>query len=158
MTLYDAYMIVKDNSGLALIIFLIVMKLLDISKIPVNPWKWLIKGIRSLTLGDLPEKVDGISNKLDKHIQEEDERDLRTRRESILDFASALSNGRNYSKEQYEQMLRECDEYTTYCHEKHFINSVADESIKIIKSAYAAHLSDNSFLQGMYYILPKGGI
>lgn len=155
MSINAVYEIVKEQSGLFLTGLVILMTLVQITPIKINPWSWLVKWLGRNLTSDLSSKIDKVDLKLEKHIKESDERDLRKRRESILDFASAVGNGRSYSKEQYEQMLRECDEYTQYCHEKEFINSVADESIKLIKTAYSQHLHANDFLQGIYYIMPK---
>ena len=92
------------------------------------------------------KRIDVIEEKLDNHIQESDERDVRLRRESILDFASAVANGRNYTKEQYEQMLKECDDYELYCERKQIKNSVAMASIAIIQKTFEEHLLNNDFL------------
>ena len=92
------------------------------------------------------QRIDVIEEKLDNHIQESDERDVRLRRESILDFASAVANGRNYTKEQYEQMLKECDDYELYCERKQIKNSVAMASIAIIQKTFEEHLLNNDFL------------
>lgn len=154
MDAHTLYMTVKEHGTLAMMAIALVMTLIQITPIKVNPWSKLARGVAKLFTGDVTKKLDALGKKLDTveqrlnaHIEESDARDLRKRRESILDFASAIAEGkRSYTKEQYEQMLSECDSYDTYCEEKHFKNAVAEESISLIRRTYARKLVEQSFL------------
>ncbi len=154
MDAHTLYMTVKEHGTLAMMAIALVMTLIQITPIKINPWSKLARGIAKLFTGDVNKKLDALGKKLDTveqrlnaHIEESDARDLRKRRESILDFASAIAEGkRSYTKEQYEQMLSECDSYYTYCEEKHFKNAVAEESIALIRRSYAKRLVENNFL------------
>lgn len=129
-----------ENRATIGIVLVVVTGLIQIAPIKLNPWSWLLKSIRKLFLGDVMKKIDEVTQKLEQHIEEENAKDLRIRRDTILDFASAVLSGRKYTREQYEQMVRECDEYHQFCIDKHFKNSVIDESIEIIKGAYIEQL------------------
>lgn len=157
MNLLSVWNFLKEESSVVATIVVVILTLIQITPIKINPISAIFRWLGKMLNGDLADKIGSVDKKLEKHIHESDERDLRKRRESILDFASAIANGRNYSKEQFEQMLKECDDYAQFCRDKNFINSVADESISLIKSAYSEHLRENSFLQGIYYIMPKEG-
>jgi hypothetical protein len=98
----------------------------------------------------MDKKVLEIDEKIQKHVSESDKRELRASRDSILSFASAIVDGKNFTQEQYSQMLRECDAYELYCEEKHFANSVADESIETIKESYHEHMMNQDFLISPY--------
>ena len=155
MGLHEMYVVVKEHGSLLLAIGIILTTIIQIAPIKLNPWSAIAKKLSKAFNGDLSEqikkvdkKIDDVDTKLARHIEESDKRDLRKQRESILDFASAIAeNKRRYTKEQYEQMLHECDEYAMYCKEKKFANAVAEESIALIRQAYACKLRDNSFLQ-----------
>ena len=166
MSAYDYIQLAKEHGTITIAVLIALATLVQISPIKIDPWTWFGKWLSKIFTGDLstkvdeinktitdiksanlPEKVADISKKLDQHIKESDERDLRKRRESILDFASAIAaNKRMYSKEQYEQMLHECDEYLMYCEQKEFKNAVAEESIGLIRDLYSKRLADNSLL------------
>ena len=91
--------------------------------------------------------MDTIEEKLDKHILESVEKDVRDRRVAILDFANACMNKRNHTKEEFDYILHECDLYVQYCEENEIPNSVADESISEIKRIYKEKLRTNTFLK-----------
>ena len=155
MDIHEMYVAFQEHGSAALAIAVILTTIIQISPIKINPWTALAKKLGKAFTGDLSEqikkldkKIDDVDERLKKHVEESDKRDLRKQRESILDFASAIAeNKRRYTKEQYEQMLHECDEYAMYCKEKKFANAVAEESIALIRQAYACKLRDNSFLQ-----------
>lgn len=154
MDVHSLYMAIKEHGTIVTAAAALIMTIIQITPIKVNPWSKLARGIAKLFTGDVTKKLDALGKKLDTveqrlnaHIEESDARDLRKRRESILDFASAIAEGkRSYTKEQYEQMLSECDSYYTYCEEKHFKNAVAEESIALIRRSYAKRLVENNFL------------
>jgi len=147
MSIHEIYTLLKDNGGAIVTILVIFMTFIQIAPIKLNPWSALAKRISKLFIGDLSKKLDTLEKKLDDHIKESDLRDLRKRRESILDFASAVADGRRFTQEQYKQIMSECDEYTKYCVEKKFPNAVAEESIALIRRAYRHQLDKKSFLE-----------
>lgn len=102
-------------------------------------------------IDEVQNAVNTVDNQLNTHVRESEKRELKDRRQSILDFASAIAGGRNYTRERYEQMLIECDEYEEYCEEKKFKNSVAMASMAIIKRTYEQHLTNNDFLATVEY-------
>ena len=136
MNVHEIYMIIKEHGTITLAILIILMTFIQITPIKLNPWSKLARWLGKLFSGDLSKqiekvdkKIDQVESKLNEHIAESNAIDLRKRRESILDFASAIAEGkRRYTKEQYEQMLSECDSYMTYCEDKHFKNAVAEEN------------------------------
>ena len=146
MSIHEIYTLIKDNGGTVVTLLIIFMTFIQIAPIKLNPWSAIAKKISKIFTGDLSKKLDTLEKKLDDHIKEADLRDLRKRRESILDFASAVADGRRFTQEQYQQIMSECDEYTKYCEEKKFPNAVAEESIALIRRAYRYQLSKKSFL------------
>ena len=146
MTIHEIYMILKEHGGVTISIVIILMTFIQIAPIKLNPWSALAKKICKLFTGDLSKRLDTLEKKLDEYIKEADLRDLRKRRESILDFASAVADGRRFTREQYKQIISECDEYSKYCKEKSFPNAVAEESIALIRRAYRYQIGKNLFL------------
>lgn len=175
MKLVEIYDLFLQNTPAIVVFVLVLMTVIQITPIKIDPWSKLLRLFGRAINADVTEKVDDLDKKinsridemdkanterdavfgqridvleekLDTHIQESDERDVRLRRESILDFASAVANGRNYTKEQYEQMLKECDDYEIYCEKKKIKNSVAMASIAIIQKSFEEHMLNNDFL------------
>lgn len=163
MSVHDFYITFKEHGTLFLAGVIVLMTLIQVVPIKINPWSWLLKKLNKLFTGELSEqikqvdkKIDAVSNKLNNHIEESNAKDLRERRESILDFASAIAEGkRQYTKEQYEQMLVECDNYTMFCDEKKFRNAVAEESISLIRHSYMDKMLHNSFLKAPTFNLSQ---
>lgn len=54
----------------------------------------------------------------------------------ILDFSSALSNGKRYCKEQFDHVIEQYDKYEKILEENDLENGKVDESIKFIKEIY----------------------
>ena len=137
MNFHEFYIMAREHGSVLFGIVVVLMTLVQISPIKIDPWSKVGKWLKKIIFGDVTDKLDNLDKKianmeqkLDDHIRESDERDLRKRRESILDFASAIAaDKRRYSKEQYEQMLKECDEYLMYCDKKGFRNAVAERRL-----------------------------
>ncbi len=139
MALRDLYALMpfaqlSDNLTGCAILVMIGMSLIKISPINMDPWatfgKWIQKAIGVKALSDRMEKKDAI--------------DARTR---ILRFDDECINLMRHSREMFEAVLIDCDEYLHYC-DAHpgFKNSIADEAIEHVKTVYRRCKEDNDFL------------
>lgn len=155
MTLYDIHNFFMEHESLWLVPILALFKLIDISKIPINPWRWLKEGIRRFLLGDLIQKVDKIQKDLDEHKEEAKQDKVEELRQTIRNAASDILQGKQFTKEQYEGLIGICDTYQNYCLQNNIVNGVIEESIAIIRNAYRIALQTNSFLKSEFYIPPK---
>lgn len=92
-------------------------------------------------------RVDEIENKLDKHIDESELKEVKDIRSKIIRFADEIYQGRQHSKEHYDGMLKYIDEYEKYC-DTHpdFPNNQAILSIQTIKDKYKEHTDKHTFL------------
>lgn len=106
---------------------------------------------------DLKKRQDAIeqeSKENDKALREDMaelkqlfiDKDINDMRLAILDFASAITNGREYTREQYSEVLGTYDRYSSVLKKYHRVNGKADISIQIIRDAYKEHLINNDFL------------
>ena len=180
MTLYEIFQMIVHSGPQFVVLLLIIMSLIEITPIKVNPWKALAKAIGRGLNADTNERIDKMNTELNEkmekittdyndrcddiknevttlqdelhaHVRESEARELRDRRNNILNFASAIAQNREFTREKYNQMLRECDEYEQYCEEKDFKNSVAMASMAMIKHSYEQHLLANDFLATAEY-------
>ena len=145
---------VKDTLSTGGIIFVIVASLLQISKININPWDailgWLGDRINKKLgsrLNDVEAKLDAMEIKLDEHIAESMLRDIQDTRRDILDFAISCMNGRKHTIEQFDFVIKECDDYEEYIESNNIKNGVVTSAIKEIRRLYDKCVQYNSFLK-----------
>lgn len=58
----------------------------------------------------------------------------------ILDFASAVSDGRKFNRESYDFIIRTYDKYEKILEERNETNGLIDETIKFVKNKYQEQL------------------
>ena len=146
MTIQQLFeMIVQDREPIALIV-LIAMTIIQVTPIKLNPWSAIFKWIGKQINKEVVEKIDVIEKRLDDHIENSTEAELKVRRMAILDFSSAILRRTNYHREKFDFMIKECDSYEAYCTENNIKNGVAEASIAEIRRVYQEHLRNSDFL------------
>jgi hypothetical protein len=94
---------------------------------------------------------------LDEHIEESKAKELRDTRRDILEFCNACMNRRRHTKEQFEFVLRQCDDYEDYIEKNHVKNGVVAAAIKEIRRLNAKCIQENSYLkEGVDHIENEG--
>lgn len=146
MTIKDLMEMVIEDRGPILLVFVIATTLIQVAPININPWSAIFKWLGGQLNTEVIDKVDKIEVRLDEHIKDSMENELKARRTSILDFSSSVIRGVNYHKEKFDFMINECDSYVKYCKENEIINGVADASIAEIRRIYQEHLRNDDFL------------
>lgn len=88
----------------------------------------------------ITEKIDSIEAKAD-------ERNAVNARVRILRFADETMDGRRHSKDSYDQVMHDIDDYEEYC-EGHpdFRNNQTVSTVSYIKKIYAERLEKHDFL------------
>ena len=122
-------------------VVLVILSLLEVSKIKINPWTWMINKIREIFgINALMEEVKEIKHQA----SEKTAIDCRTR---ILRFGDEIKNGIRHSQKYFEQIIEDIDQYEKYCDKnKDFKNGNTTTAIKIIKEIYEKCMRDNDFL------------
>lgn len=117
------------NLGNLSFVVIMVLSLVEISPIKINPLRDFAKLLQHW-LG-----IDEIKEDL-----------MDSRRTRIIRFDDELTANQGRSKDMYDAILVDCDKYEKYCKKnKGYINSVADDSIRHIKEAYAEEKRTNGF-------------
>lgn len=133
---------------------LLLMTVVQIAPIKVNPWSWLSKKIGRAINGEVLNEIADIKkeqrethDKLEKHIQDDDERDASMHRQRILRFNTELMRGEDFTHECFNDMLLDIDEYERFC-ETHpgYKNNRAVMAIANIKRVYQDHEENGGFL------------
>jgi hypothetical protein len=86
---------------------------------------------------DRDEKLESLTKMfIDKEID-----DMRW---EILNFCSALSNGRTYNREAFDHVLKVYDKYETILEENNMENGLVEQSIKFVREVYFEGLKDGT--------------
>lgn len=136
------------------VLILILSIGVEFTPIKINPWSSLLSWIGSklnsklnAKLTEIDTKVDKLSNDLDKHIAESNSKELKDTRRDILEFCNSCMNGRKHTKEQFEFVIKQCDEYAKYIEENRIKNGVIDDAMKEIRRLNLKCIQENSYLR-----------
>lgn len=97
-------------------------------------------------IDEINSKVDDLNESLQKHISESEIKSLQDTRRDILDFCNACMNGRRHTKEQFDFVIAECDNYERYVENNDIKNGVIEAAIKEIRRLYDKCIQEHSFL------------
>ena len=154
MTLNDIITSIQQNGITWAILLVLLTSLIEFTPVKLNPWSFICSKLGSAfnkgtieKIDILEGKIDNLENKLNDHIVESEARDIRTRREKILDFANACMNDRKHTQEEFEFIISECDKYEKYCEDNEIPNGVAKDAISEIHRIYTKCRQENSFLK-----------
>ena len=162
MNIYTIIDFFKKTSAPAWIIILLILSyLVDVSKLQLNPWKWLghffekiLKRIGSIMLADVSQDIAGI--KSDVAVIKREHASLQSRldkdgadacRNRILRFADECRRGVEHSEEFFNQVLEDVTAYERYCDEHPlYMNGKAEQAIKRINEVYCECQREDKFL------------
>lgn len=146
MTIQQLMEMIVADRGPIFLVCLIILTLLQIAPIKINPWSAIFKWLGKQLNTDVIKKIDDVDKRLDEHVKDSLENELKARRVSILDFSSSIIRGVNYHREKFDFMIKECDSYEEYCKKNDIKNGVAEASIAEIRRIYQEHLRNADFL------------
>ncbi len=130
------------------IVLLLILTVIQIAPIKVNPWGWIAKKVGQAVNGELITKVDKLEIEMQKITAEAQENTIINCRIRVLRFGDEILHGVEHSRNHFEQILRDIDQYEKYCHEHPaFENGVTDATIARIKDVYRHLLETNGFLK-----------
>lgn len=148
MTIKDLVELLAQDKGPISFTIIIAMTIIQvIPQIKLNPWSAIVRWIGRQLNEEVIEKINTVETRLNSHIHDSEEQDLKARRTSILDFSSSVIRGVNYHREKFDFMIAECDSYEKYCKDNEIKNGVAEASIAEIRRIYKEHLRNDDFLR-----------
>jgi hypothetical protein len=152
--LIDMIGAMKSELGFWGLVLLLLSIGVEFTPIKWNPWSAILGWIGSklnsrlnAKLIEIGSKVDKLNTDLDKHIAESMAKEIRDTRMNILDFCNACMNKRKHTREQFEFVLKQCDDYERYIEENHVKNGVVDAAIKEIRRLNEKCIQENSYLK-----------
>lgn len=172
MTLQEIICLFKGHVSPWIALLVCLSLLVEITPIKFNPWSWLAKKLGTAFNGSVMNEIGNLKTEMGKEIgtiktgmgnvnqeikgikkdvadirEEAKEREATNRRSRILEFGDEILHGNKYSKEHFDQILLDVTSYETYCGDHpHYMNSVAEATIKHIKKVYQHCLDNDGFL------------
>lgn len=136
-----------------IIIFLLSIGV-EFTPIKFNPWSSILGWFGSkwnsrlnAKLSEIGDKVDKLSDDLDKHIAESNAKELRDTRKDILNFCNSCMLGQKHTREQFEFVIKQCDAYEKYIEDNKIKNGIVDAAIKEIRRLNQKCIQENSYLK-----------
>lgn len=140
MTLSEIWDVIHNNPGFYPVVIIIILSLVEVSKIKLNPWSALGKIIGKL-LG-----IESVSNKLDALDKKVDENQATTIRVRILQFEDDLQQGKIRSKDSWDQVMDDIQRYEEYTkNHPEFKNNITIASTNHIKKKYCELLEKRAW-------------
>ncbi len=154
----------KDTPWLA-VICLLISFIFEFSKIPVNPWGWLFHCISKKITAPIDEKLSvmekdtieqykkindclmALSEKLENNANKEDDRYAKSLRRQIIDFGGSIRNGKDNSREAYEEVMRMYSEYHEILRQTGGTNGYIDTEYQLITESFKEHSKQNDFVE-----------
>ena len=144
----------KDGVSIGGLILILILTVVQITPIKWNPWDRILSWVGdrlntkvNTKIDDVNQKVDDLEKKLDAHVSESEARDLKDTRKNILDFANSCMYKRKHTKEQFDFVIKECDDYEIFIETNHIKNGVISSAIREIRRLYDICIQENSFLK-----------
>lgn len=109
--------------------------------------KWQKEDRTADRISELSGKIDGLSDKMEAHVEANAMSDAKSARTRILRFADECRREERHSKEFYDSVLEDIDLYERYSKgHPDFPNNKTVASTKIIKELYDKCLKENKFI------------
>lgn len=128
-------------------VLLIFSIFIQITPVKWNPISSFFKWISKLLTGDLTDKMDNISDRVEE-IQDDVNANEKDRiRWEILEFANSCRNGHNHSHDEFKHIADLHDKYVKLLKRTGDTNGVFDLEYQWIESLYKQRLEKNDFLK-----------
>lgn len=129
------------------IVLVLIAGMIKIPKLELNLWSFLARGLGRALNKEIMDKVDKLSKDFETHLKLEEEDKAVAARRRILRCESDLRRGNDYTKEGFDELLRDIDQYNTFCNEHpDYENAKAVIAIDYILEEYADCVKHNRFL------------
>lgn len=135
--------IIGSSAGIVVIISIFI----EIAPIKVNPVTTFLRWLGRKINGEIIDRFDTLENKVSNIESVNNERNAISCRVRILQFGDEVRRGMCHSKENFDQILSDIDEYERYCeaHPEFKNNKTVATKEKIIK-VYSERMDNNDFL------------
>ena len=149
MTLHDIVLIANDHLPMFYIIIVVLLSLIEVSKIKINPWSWIGSIIFKGIIDELKEnKREIVELKKDFYAFKKEQyfNEATASRRRILRFNDEAVFGVRHTREHFDEIIADIDNYECFCKENQdYQNNKGKLAMKNIKEIYQKRISDNTF-------------
>lgn len=150
MTAYEVYVMIRENLGIGTVLLVVVLSLIEFSKIKINPWSFIGNIFNRELRNKIEEQghqIDGMKQDISDINTEVKENAAMNSRYRILRFDDEIRHEIVHTKEHYDQIVVDIDVYEGFCKRNPgFRNNMAFMAIANIRKNYESHNDNNSFL------------
>lgn len=142
MTLSEIWDAVHNNPGFYPVVIIIILSLVEVSKVKLNPWSALGRIIgKLLGIQGVSDKVDKLEKKVDNLDRKVEENDIINARVRILRFASEIQDFKYHNKDSWDQTMIDIGKYEQYVLEHpEFKNGITEPTTEFLKQQYKERL------------------
>lgn len=130
----------KEELTIGTIVIVILLSLIQVSKIAWNPWDRILSWIGKKLNGEILRRLET----LEKQSVEDK---VENTRMYILEFCNSCMYGHKHTMEQFRFILKKCDWYEAYIEERKLKNGEISSAILEIRRIYTCCIRNNSFLK-----------
>lgn len=150
---------IMNNLSWAIIVLLVVLSgLFKLTKIEINPLGWVLKTIGNAMTKDVRKdlaelkldtdtKLAELRNDLDKIEESNDLQTIRQIKTHVLNFANSCLNRTKHTKQDFDNIIRENEEYERLVAKYGLKNDVYAEDFSFIMKVYHKCQDNGSFLK-----------
>lgn len=124
----------------------VLLSVVQVSPIKINPWSALLQWFGNEMNKDIKEDLKAIHKEIDDMRHESDENEARRLRANILDFANSCRNDRKHTKDEFENISRDYDDYMTIIKRRKLKNGFVEAEYEYIREVFHHCQQENNFL------------
>lgn len=124
----------------------VALSLIQIAPIKINPWSAILQWIGNEINKDVKADLKSIHKEIDDIRAENDKNEARRLRANILDFANSCRNKRKHTKDEFENIARDYEDYMDIIKKRGMKNGFLEEEYSYIKDIFHECQRENSFL------------
>lgn len=124
----------------------VVLSVIQISPIKINPWSSILRWIGNQINKDIKVDLKSIHKEIDSMREENDKNEARRLRANILDFANSCRNDRKHTKDEFENIARDYDDYMAIIEKRSIKNGFLKAEYEYIEDIFHQCQRENKFL------------
>ena len=156
-----------ENLITSIVVVIVVLSIIveKISKFPFQPWSKFFRWIGENITKETNKKIDELEKqyldnkkaisdldkklelKFDEKQREDDEKEAKRLRASIIAFADSCRVGNKHTQNHFENIMRDYSDYISYCERHEIPNHFIESEYKYIENLYQERLVKNDFLE-----------
>ena len=150
MTLLDIFQLASDHTSFAVFFALIVMGMIEVSKIKINPISWLCNLLFKKIIEEIKEtrkETKSLREEFESFKKEQSFNEATASRRRILRFNDEAVFGLKHTREHFDEIIADIDNYESFCMENpDYKNNKGKMAMHNIKSIYQKCINDNTFV------------